>query len=138
MILELEEDESYIFDEIFSLLQQYPTLEKVRPNRKTKISISGLDIYPIRRKVFLNQQELSLTVKEYEILLLLVSNAGRVLTYSQIYESVWNEIPNGNERHTIGFHICNLREKFFKTSHTLPFTIQSIREVGYCFNISSE
>ena len=72
--------------------------------------LPGLEIYPGKRKVFRDRQEIQLTVKEYEILLLLTANTGHVLTYSQIYEKVWGDFPSGNENNTIGFHICNLRE----------------------------
>ena len=59
------------------------------------LSFPGLDIYPRRRKVFRDHQEIRLTHKEYEILLLLVTNKGWVLTYNQIYEKVWNDFPTG-------------------------------------------
>ena len=67
------------------------------------ISLPGLEIYPSRRKVFRDRQEIQLTAKEYEILLLLAANKGRVVTYSQIYEKVWGDFPSGGESNTIGF-----------------------------------
>lgn len=102
------------------------------------VSLPGLEIYPDRHKVFRDRQEIQLTAKEYEILLLLVSNKGRVLTYSQIYEKVWGDLPSGCENNTIGFHICNLREKLFQATPDAPFTIRSVREVGYCFEVQAE
>ena len=85
-----------------------------------------------------NNEEINLTNKEYEILLLLVIHKGWVLTYNQIYEKVWKDCPTGNERNTIGFHICNLREKLYQATPNAPFTIRSVREVGYCFEIQAE
>lgn len=102
------------------------------------ISLPGLEIYPSRRKVFRDRQEIQLTAKEYEILLLLAANKGRVVTYSQIYEKVWGDFPSGGESNTIGFHICNLREKLYQATPNAPFTIRSVREVGYCFEIQTE
>lgn len=102
------------------------------------LSLPGLEIYPNKHKVFRNRQEIRLTTKEYEILLLLVSNKGRVLTYNQIYEKVWGDLPSGNENNTIGFHIYNLREKLYQAAPDAPFTIRSIREVGYCFEIEED
>ena len=102
------------------------------------ISLPGLEIYPSRRKVFRDRQEIQLTAKEYEILLLLAANKGRVVTYSQIYEKVWEDFPSGGESNTIGFHICNLREKLYQATPNAPFTIRSVREVGYCFEIQAE
>lgn len=102
------------------------------------LSLPGLEIYPDKRKVFRDRQEIRLTTKEYEILLLLAANKGHVLTYSQIYEKVWGDCPSGSENNTIGFHICNLREKLYEAAPNAPFTIRSVREVGYCFEIQAE
>lgn len=102
------------------------------------LSLPGLEIYPDKRKVFRDRQEIQLTTKEYEILLLLAANKGHVLTYSQIYEKVWGDFPSGSESNTIGFHICNLREKLYQAAPNAPFTIRSVREVGYCFEIQAE
>lgn len=102
------------------------------------LSLPGLEIYPSKRKVFRDRQEIRLTAKEYEILLLLAANKGHVLTYSQIYEKVWGDISSGCESNTIGFHICNLREKLYQAAPNAPFTIRSVREVGYCFEIQAE
>ena len=44
------------------------------------LSLPGLEIYPSKRKVFRDRQEIQLTAKEYEILLLLAANKGHVLT----------------------------------------------------------
>lgn len=88
--------------------------------------------------MFRGRREIQLTNKEYEILLLLTTNIGWVLTYSQIYEKVWDDFPTGSERNTIGFHICNLREKLYQAAPNAPFTIRSVREVGYCFEIQAE
>ena len=87
---------------------------------------------------FSYRQEIQLTAKEYEILLLLAANKGHVLTYNQIYEKVWGDCPSGSENNPIGFHICNLREKLYQAAPNAPFTIRSVREVGYCFEIQAE
>ncbi len=106
--------------------------------RLDMLSFPGLTIYPSRRKVFLNQQEVKLTVKEYEILLLLTVNHGCVLTYNQIYETVWGDFATGSESNCIGFHICNLRKKLHTTLPDTTFRIASAREIGYCFEIQAE
>lgn len=102
------------------------------------LSLPGLEIYPSKRKVFRDRQEIQLTAKEYEILLLLAANKERVLTYSQIYEKVWGGFASGSESNTIGFHICNLREKLYQASPNTLFSIRSVREVGYCLEIRHE
>ncbi|OUP80135.1 transcriptional regulator [Anaeromassilibacillus sp. An172] len=137
-MIELPTQDSTAFQDILSVLRSHPELKKWTMIDEPILSFPGLDIYPRRRKVFRNHQEIQLTHKEYEILLLLVTNKGWVLTYNQIYEKIWNDFPTGNERNTIGFHICNLREKLYQAAPNAPFTIRSVREVGYCFEIQAE
>lgn len=74
-----------------SVLKRHPNFESLSLNDETAISIPGLEIYPDRRKMFSNHQELDLTTKEYDLLCLLVANKGRVLTYEQIYQKIWHE-----------------------------------------------
>ena len=138
IMIELQKRDSAAFKDILSVLRQHPELTKWRVDDEPILSFPGLAIYPRRRKVFRNQQEIQLTTKEFDILFLLASNKGWVLTYNQIYEKVWNDISTGNERNTIGFHICNLREKLYLAAPDAPFTIRSVREVGYCFEIQPE
>ena len=121
-----------------SVLKRHPNFESLSLNDETAISIPGLEIYPDRRKIFSNHQELDLTTTEYDLLCLLVANKGRVLTYEQIYQKIWHEEALGNENNAIGCHIRNLREKLGKALPDAPFTIRCVREVGYCFDIKSE
>lgn len=136
--MELQEQDSSAFDEILSFLQSHSEIKKYELTLEPILSLPGLEIYPSKRKVFRDRQEIQLTAKEYEILLLLVANKGHVLTYNQIYEKVWGDCSSGTENNTIGFHICNLREKLYQASPNTPFTIRSVREVGYCFEIRTE
>ena len=138
IILDLQEHDTETFEKILDILRCHPEITKYELDKEPLLPLSGLEICPSCRKVFLNQQEIKLTLKEYEILLLLAANQGHVLTYSQIYETVWGDLATGNERNTIGFHICNLREKLYQAAPNAPFTIRSVREVGYCFEIQAE
>ena len=126
--MELQEQDSKAFEEIVSILQCHPEIEKFELAKEPILSLPGLEIYPSKRKVFRDRQEIQLTTKEYEILLLLVTHKGYVLTYNQIYEKVWGNYPSGSENNTIGFHICNLREKLYEATPNAPFTIRSVRE----------
>lgn len=49
------------------------------------LSLPKFEIYPDRRKIYRDRQEIKLTTKEYDLICLLVENKGRVLTYEQIY-----------------------------------------------------
>ena len=136
--MDLQEHNTEAFEKILNILRCHPEITKYELDKEPLLSFSDLEICPSCRKVFLNQQEIKLTLKEYEILLLLAVNHGHVLTYSQIYEKVWGDCPSGSENNTIGFHICNLREKLYEAAPNAPFTIRSVREVGYCFEIQAE
>lgn len=138
IILELQEQESTAFDDILSFLQVHMEIKRYEMPREPIFSLPGLKIYPSKRKVFRNRKEIQLTAKEYEILLLLVANKGHVLSYNQIYEKVWGDFSSGNESNAISFHICNLREKLYQAAPNAPFTIRSVREVGYCFEVQAE
>lgn len=136
--MDLQEHNTKALEEILTILRCHPEITKYELEKEPMLYFSNLEIYPSRRKIFLNRLEIKLTVKEYEILLLLAANQGHVLTYSQIYETVWGDLATGSERNCIGFHICNLREKLYQAAPNAPFTIRSVREVGYCFEIQAE
>lgn len=131
--MEFHEEDSIVFDEVMMMLKRYPNFEKLYLDNETVISLSGLTIYPEQRKVYSGQREIHLTVKEYNILCLLVSNKGQTLTYTQIYEKVWGGIYSGSENKAIKYHIYNLREKLYEVFSDEKFTIRCVREIGYCF-----
>ena len=136
--MNLSDKDSLAFEDFVSFLKRHPEIKRLEGTEESILSIPGLEIYPGKHKVFRDRKEIHLTAKEYALLLLLVANQGQVLTYSQIYDKIWGDVPSGNESHTIGFHICNLREKLFQAAPDAPFTIRSVREVGYCFEIQTE
>lgn len=137
LVMEFREEDSIVFDEVMMVLKQYPNFKKLYLDNETVISLSGLAIYPEQRKVYSGQQEIHLTVKEYDLLCLLVSNKGQILTYAQIYEKVWGETYSGSENKTIKYHIYNLREKLYAVSSDEKFMIRCVREIGYCFEENS-
>ncbi len=135
LVVEFKDEESNIFDEIMDTLKRYPNFDHLRLDEETVVSLPGLEIYPDRRKIYRDREEIGLTTKEFEILCMLVANKGRVLTYEQIYQRIWGEDALGNENNAVGCHIRNLREKLYEASPNAPFTIRCIREVGYCFEL---
>ena len=138
MILELHERDTEVLEQILSILKNHPEIEKIEVDEEPMVSLPGLEIFSSRWKVFQARQEIQLTAKEYRILLLLAANKGRVLTYAQIYEQIWGDFTTGNENNTIGFHICNLREKLYRANPDAPFYIRSVREVGYSLEVIAE
>lgn len=131
-MIEFHEEDCGTFDEVMMVLNRHPNFKNLSLNEETVISLSGFEIYPDRRKIYRDRQEIHLTAKEYDLLCLLVYNKGRVLTYEQIYQKIWREEPLGNESNAVGCHIRNLRAKLLQKSFQSPFKIRCVREVGYC------
>ena len=120
------------------VLNQHSNFEQLQLKNMPLLSLPGLDIYPGRRKVYRNSNEINLTTKEFDIFYLLVINKGRVLAYDQIYHKVQNEDTIGNEKNAVKCHIRNIRDKLDAVMPKAPFVIKCVREVGYCFEVNSE
>lgn len=138
LIVEFNSNEMDIFNEIMKILEKYPDFKKYELRTEPALQLPGLEIYPDRRKIYRDRKEISLTVKEFDILCFLAANQGRVMTYEQIYEQVWGDYAQDIENNTIGYHICHLKEKLFAASPCSPFNIRCVRSVGYCFELLPE
>lgn len=79
-----------------------------------------------QHKVFVDDEEIELTFKEYEVLKLLIINKGIVLTRDKIMETIWGyDFEQGNR--TVDVHIQSLRKKI----KSAGVHIKTIRNVGY-------
>ncbi|WP_462412466.1 response regulator [Neobacillus sp. Marseille-QA0830] len=94
-----------------------------------KIIIGALTIFPEKYEAFFNDQKLELTLKEFELLLYLGQNKGRVLTRDQLLSAVWNYDFAGDTR-IVDVHISHLREKIEEDTKK-PIYIKTIRGLGY-------
>lgn len=72
--------------------------------------VAGLEIDPAAREVRVDGEPVKLTPTEYKITELLLKNAGRVFSISEIYELVWNEQAY-NAENIVAVHIRKIREK---------------------------
>ena len=91
---------------------------------KNKITVGALTLYPESYKVLNGNEHVSLTPKEFEILLLLVQNKGKILSHETILTRVWGYDFDGNDG-VVHVHIRNLRSK-------LPTDIiTTVKGVGY-------
>jgi len=93
------------------------------------IRIGDLKIYPEHYEAYFKNQLLELTPKEFELLLYLAQNKGRVLTRDQLLSSVWNYDFAGDTR-IVDVHISHLRDKIEENSKK-PLYIKTIRGYGY-------
>lgn len=95
---------------IKSQIRRYAQLTGKGENVGGVYGIGGLILDDVRKKVMVDGRTVRLTPMEYKILHLLMRQRGKVLSNSQIYESIWNMKAVGVDN-TIAVHICHLREK---------------------------
>ncbi len=95
---------------------------------KNLISAQNIIINTKSRKVFVSGSEIQLTVKEYELLALLMENKGEIVTRDQIREAVWN-YDKEIESRTLDVHIRLLRQKLNNQK-----IIETVRGIGYKIN----
>ena len=95
------------------------------------IRLGELVVDPVKREVLLDDQPVSLTFKEFDLLLHFVRNPGRVYSRMQLLDLVWGYGHDGYE-HNVNCHINRLRAKI-ETSHAKPKFILTVRGIGYKF-----
>lgn len=110
--MEFEDNESAVFNDIMNMLERYPDFHKYRLKEEATLSLPGLEIRMERRIIYSESKEISLTAKEFAIFCILAVNRGRVVTYEQIYQNVWNEYSAGGINDTVRYHVRNLRKNF--------------------------
>ena len=89
----------------------------------------GLEINDDLKKVTVDGEEVRLTPIEYNILLLLIKNKGKVYSINQIYENIWNEEAIGADN-TVAVHIRHIREKI-EIHPKEPRYLKVVWGVGY-------
>lgn len=112
-----------------SQLRRTTSFNEPREENSDEISIDGLVINIATREVFVDDKFVRLTPREFDILKVLSSNIGRVLSTEQIYERVWEE-PFFNSDNTVAVHIRNIREKI-EINPKEPKYIKLVWGVGY-------
>ena len=95
------------------------------------ITIGEVSLDVERRKVTVAGERCELTYKEYELLKLLMNNAGIVTPREEILSKVWETDFEGESR-TIDMHIKTLRQKLGSSANR----IKTVRNVGYLFETS--
>lgn len=75
-----------------------------------RLSIKGLEIDLETQQVFLNEQELELSLKEYELLICLAQGRGRIFSRDRLLERIWGYESSCDTR-TVDMHITRLRRK---------------------------
>lgn len=105
---------------------------KAQKQEERDIFLDGLHIDTLGRNVFIDDEKIELTLKEYDILLYFVNNMGIALTRENILDAVWGYDYYGDDR-TVDWQIKHLRSKLGKYRDR----IITLRGVGYKFEMES-
>lgn len=112
-----------------SQIRRSTTFSNAAMPGETAYEAGGLVINDDLKKVTVDGEEIKLTPIEYNILLLLAKNKGKVYSISQIYESIWNEEAIGADN-TVAVHIRHIREKI-EINPKEPRYLKVVWGVGY-------
>lgn len=117
--------------EIAELLARVDVVLRRFQKAETVLQIGGLEIDTNAVRVWRDGQELHLTPKEYELLILFAQNPGRALYRETIYERVWGEdFPYGSK--TVDLHVQRLRKKVGWEGK-----LQTVNKVGYRLEVQT-
>ena len=106
------------------------------PKEEPRLSIGGITLDEERRTAFRDGREIDLTVKEFDLIRLLMHGAGKVYSRETLLDAVWGADYFGEER-TVDVHIRRLREKL-EPDPANPEYIITKWGVGYYFKESAE
>ena len=112
-----------------SNLRRYTSLGSLTGENKAIYQVRGLVLNDDTKQVTVDDEPLRRTPIEYNILLLLMKNQGRVFSINQIYESIWNEDAIGADN-TVAVHIRHIREKI-EINPKEPRYLKVVWGVGY-------
>ena len=113
-------------------LNRFDRLTGKNKKASNEIHIKNLSINQDSRRVFLDNQEINLTTKEFEILNFLASHPNIVFSKEQLYDHIWGDYSYGDIA-TIAVHIKKIRDKIEKDPQK-PRFIDTLWGSGYRFN----
>ena len=113
-----------------SQLRRYTQLGNLNQSSNENVyKCGGLTINDDTKEVFVDDEPIKLTPIEYNILLLLTKNAGKVFSIDEIYKQIWNEEAIGADN-TVAVHIRHIREKI-EINPREPRYLKVVWGVGY-------
>ena len=113
-----------------SQLRRYTQLGNLNQGSNENVyKCGGLTINDDTKEVFVDDEPIKLTPIEYNILLLLTKNAGKVFSIDEIYKQIWNEEAIGADN-TVAVHLRHIREKI-EINPREPRYLKVVWGVGY-------
>lgn len=114
-------------------LARYERLMGRREEAGDEIKVRGILIDKSSRRVYVNNKEVFLTSKEFDLLALLAANPNRVFSKDELFDRIWGMDSVGDVA-TVTVHIRKLREKI-EVDPSNPQYIETIWGVGYRFEV---
>ena len=121
----------------YALIRRYTEWKSER-REEMLVMVGKLEVFPLQRTVEWDHKIVSVVKREFDFLYLLASTPGRVYTYSQIYQLVWQEDPHGDITNIIYCMVHRLKQKLKKVDSNAEHIIGSVKEVGYCLKVNKE
>lgn len=123
--------------QVYALIRRYTEWQSER-KEENPILVGKLEIFPLQRNVKWDHKIVPVVKREFDFLYLLASTPGRVYTYSQIYQLVWQEYPHGDITNIIYCMVHRLKQKLKKIDVSAEYIISSVKEIGYCLKVYKE
>ena len=115
-------------------LSRYERLLGSGREENSTIEIRGLRIDSTARRVWVNNEEVGFTSKEFDLLLFLASHPNHVYTKEELFREIW-KMDSVGDIATVTVHIKKLREKIEQNNAARPQYIETIWGVGYRFKV---
>lgn len=115
-----------LLSRIKAVLRRYEKNNAIQSDAK-ELSLGNIRLNESRHTVFVGEKQIFLTVKEFDLLALLIENKGNVLTREQLLNSIW-KIDADIESRTVDVHVRTLRQKIGDENGEI---IETVRGIGY-------
>jgi two-component system, OmpR family, response regulator ResD len=117
-----------------ALLKRAGEPEFAKPDMQQALTFPGLAIHVDARRVEVSGKEISLTPKEFDLLVYMAQRPDKVFSREELLRDVWNYQFYGDQR-TVDTHIKRLREKLGQASEKVSQYIVTVWGVGYKFEV---
>lgn len=131
IIIRVSNPNSGFMEQLERMIKKYECESWAVASKRKCIAFEKIKIYPEHHQVILDEKEVALTGKEFQILLLLSENRGQVFSKKRIYETVWQEEYMYDDKNLTAY-INRIRKKLERDPKNPEF-IQTVWGVGYKF-----
>ncbi|EPD59356.1 hypothetical protein HMPREF1215_00964 [Coprococcus sp. HPP0074] len=121
----------------YALIRRYTEWKSER-KEEVPVIVGKLEILPLQRMVKWDYEIVPVVKREFDFLYLLASTPGRVYTYGQIYQLVWQEYPHGDITNIIYCMVHRLKWKLKVVDKNAADIICNVKEVGYSLKVYKE